>query len=348
MCKPVNYLWHYLHKYLLNNIPVTNMPVIYNLKTQFTLKPNYFHLWLLLLLIFLFMHAHNHTYYNKAFLWGILLNSGYIVVEYIFGFILNSTALLADASHNLGDVVSLIFAFTAYKLSLKKPFGNFTYGFKKITVLISIVNAILLFGAISIIGYEAINRLSNIVEIKGEGVAYVAVAGIVVNGITALLFFKGKDSDLNLRGAFLHMLSDTLISLGVVISGIIIYLTDLFIIDPVITFVILAVILIGIWDLFSKSFKMAIDAVPPNIDLSKVKEYFTGAAGIKSFHDLHIWAMSTTESSLTVHIVSDKAVDDNTLLKNISNDLNNLFQINHSTIQIEHPGLNDSKCEQGC
>ncbi|MBN1634179.1 MAG: cation transporter [Ignavibacteria bacterium] len=294
------------------------------------------------------MHTHNHTYYNKAFIWGILLNSGYIIIEYIFGFILNSTALLADASHNLGDVVSLIFAFTAYKLSLKKPFGNFTFGLKKITVLISIVNAILLFGAIVIIGFEALQRLSSTVEINGEGVALVAVAGIIVNGITALLFLKGKDSDLNLRGAFLHMLSDTLISLGVVIAGVIIYFTGLYIIDPAVTFIILAVILIGIWDLFSKSFKMAIDAVPHNINLAKVKEYFSSVKGVRSFHDLHIWAMSTTESSLTVHIVSDKAVDDNTLLKNISNDLNNLFRINHSTIQIEHPGLDDSKCEQGC
>lgn len=261
---------------------------------------------------------------------------------------MNSTALLADASHNLGDVVSLIFAFTAYKLSLKKPFGNFTFGLKKITVLISVVNAILLFGAISVIGFEALQRLSSTVEINGEGVALVAVAGIIVNGITALLFLKGKDSDLNLRGAFLHMLSDTLISLGVVIAGVIIYFTGLYIIDPAVTFIILAVILIGIWDLFSKSFKMAIDAVPHNIDLSKVKEYFSSVKGVRSFHDLHIWAMSTTESSLTVHIVSDKAGDDNTLLKNISNDLNNLFQINHSTIQIEHPGLDDSKCEQDC
>lgn len=294
------------------------------------------------------MHTHNHTYYNKAFLWGILLNSGYIVVEYIFGFILNSTALLADASHNLGDVVSLIFAFTAYKLSLKKPSGNFTYGFKKITVLISILNALLLFGAISVIGYEAVNRLSHIVEIKGEGVAYVAVAGIVVNGITALLFLKGKDTDLNLRGAFLHMLSDTLISFGVVVSGIIIYLTDLFIIDPVFTFVILAVILIGIWDLFSKSFKMAIDAVPHNINLDKVKEYLNKVSGVINYHDLHIWAMSTTEASLTVHIVPDKSVDDNTLLKNISDDLNNIFHIRHTTIQIEHTSDNNDNCSQCC
>lgn len=294
------------------------------------------------------MHTHSHTYYNKAFLWGILLNSGYIIIEYIFGFILNSTALLADASHNLGDVVSLIFAFTAYKLSLKKPAGNFTYGFKKITVLISILNALLLFGAITIIGYEAINRLSNIVEIKGEGVAYVAVAGIIVNGITALLFLKGKDSDLNLRGAFLHMLSDTLISFGVVISGIVIYFTDLFIIDPVFTFVILAVILIGIWDLFSKSFKMAIDAVPHNIELDKVKKYLDNTPGVISYHDLHIWALSTTESSLTVHIVSDKSMPDNSLLKKLSEDLGNLFNIHHTTIQIEPLSYNNDDCSQCC
>jgi cobalt-zinc-cadmium efflux system protein len=261
---------------------------------------------------------------------------------------LNSTALLADASHNLGDVVSLIFAFTAYKLSLKKPAGNFTYGFKKITVLISILNAILLFGAISVIGYEAVNRLSNIVEIKGEGVAYVAIAGIVVNGITALLFLKGKDTDLNLRGAFLHMMSDTLISFGVVISGIVIYFTGLFIIDPIFTFVILAVILIGIWDLFSKSFKMAVDAVPHNIDLDKVKDYLNNAPGVGSFHDLHIWALSTTESSLTVHIVSDKSMTNDLLLKKLSEDLGYLFNIHHTTIQIELSSYNNNDCSQCC
>jgi cobalt-zinc-cadmium efflux system protein len=142
------------------------------------------------------------------------------------------------------------------------------------------------------------------------------------------------------------MLSDTLISLGVVIAGVIIYFTGLYIIDPVVTFIILAVILIGIWDLFSKSFKMAIDAVPHNIDLAKVKEYFAGARGVKSYHDLHIWALSTTEASLTVHIVSDESVIEDLLLKNISEDLKNLFNINHTTIQIERTSYDNDNCEQ--
>jgi len=291
---------------------------------------------------------HIHTkYYNKAFYWGIILNSLYIVIEYSFGFLLNSTALLADASHNLSDVVSLILAFFAYKISLKKPYGDYTYGFKKITILISVFNAILLFVAVLIIGFEAVQRLINPVSIKGETVAYIAVAGIVINGITAMLFFKGKDTDLNLRGAFLHMLSDTLLSVGVVISGLIIFFTEFYIIDPLFTFIILIVILTGTWDLFSKSFKMAVDAVPYKINKEKIKTYLSDTKGIKSYHDLHIWALSTTEIAFTVHIIPDKSVNNDLLLKNISSGLKKNFQINHITIQIDNEQSSDS-CNQNC
>lgn len=297
-------------------------------------------------------HSHGHTHtngentnYNKAFAIGIGLNITFVVVEAFYGLMANSSALLADAGHNASDVLSLIFAWFAIWLATKKPKGRYTYGFKKTTILISVFNAFLLFGAVIAIGWDAIDKLINPEPVAGTQVMIVAGIGVVINTITALMFLKGQKNDLNIKGAFLHMAADAGVSLGVVISGLLILKTGLQWIDPIMSFIIIAVILWGTWKLFTESISLALDAVPKNIDLEEVKESILSHDEVEAIHDLHIWAMSTSENSLSAHLVAPYANQDK-LLNDIRNILSKQYNINHLTIQIEKDNtqLNCKEC----
>lgn len=289
-------------------------------------------------------HSHDHSHaqtYGKAFAIGIGLNVAYVIVEVAYGLMIDSSALLADAGHNTSDVFSLVFAWFAMAIAQKRPDKKFTYGLRRSTILVSILNALLLFGAAGMIGWEAYQKILEPVEVAGTQMMIVAGIGILINAATALLFMKGQKEDLNIKGAFLHMAADAGVSLGVVISGLLIYVTGAMWIDPVTSFLILIVIVYGTWGLFIDSINLALDAVPKDIDFEEVKSFLEGHEEIESIHDLHIWAMSTTENVLSVHIVLKSGKTDE-FLKEIKEKLRDHFNIHHSTIQVEVSDLKDS------
>ncbi|MDQ1769353.1 cation diffusion facilitator family transporter [Labilibaculum sp. A4] len=293
-------------------------------------------------------HSHEHSHkpnYNKAFSIGISLNILFVLVEVFYGLIANSSALLADAGHNASDVLSLIFAWFAIWLATKKPKGRFTYGFKKTTILIPVLNAFLLFGAVIAIAWSAIGKLNNPEPVAGTQVMIVAGIGVLINTITALMFLKGQKDDLNIKGAFLHMAADAGVSLGVVISGLLIVKTGLNWIDPIMSFIIILVIMWSTWKLFIESIRLALDAVPKNIKLDEVKSTILDQDGVKGLHDIHIWAMSTTENALSAHLIAPNSNPDQ-LLKDIQDILSKKYNINHLTLQIEKEDiqLNCKEC----
>jgi len=294
--------------------------------------------------------AHNHSHsdkyknYNKSFVLGISLNVIYIIIEVIYGIIVNSLALIADAGHNLSDVLGLLLAWGASYLVTKKPTRKYTYGFKKSTVLAAFLNALILLVAIGGIIWEAINRFGKPLSINGNIVIIVAGIGVLINGITAFLFFSGRKNDLNIRGAFLHMAADTGISFGVVLVGFVLTFTKYYWLDPAISILIGILIFLSTWELLKDSVNLALDAVPENIKTEEVENYFYQNTSIKDFHDLHIWAMSTTETALTVHVVVEGNYERNKIINKISEDLHNKFGIVHTTIQIED--LQQEKCTQ--
>jgi cobalt-zinc-cadmium efflux system protein len=291
-------------------------------------------------------HGHNHSAnYNKAFAIGIGLNVVFVAVEVFYGLIANSSALLADAGHNASDVLGLVFAWFAVWMSTKKPSGRYTYGFKKTTILISVLNAFLLFGAVIAIGWDAIGKFKNPEPVAGTQVMIVAGIGVFINTITALMFLKGQKDDLNIKGAFLHMAADAGVSLGVVISGLLIVKTGLQWIDPIMSFIIILVILWGTWKLFTESIRLALDAVPSNIKLEDVKSSILQTKGVIDLHDLHIWAMSTNENALSAHVTTSLQKTD-TLLSSLQKVLAEKFNIYHITIQVEHAtdSLNCKEC----
>ncbi|MBK7107000.1 MAG: cation transporter [Ignavibacteriae bacterium] len=291
------------------------------------------------------MHNHHidHNEFNKKFKIGIILNSIFILIEIFFGLSYNSLALVADAGHNLSDVLGLIIAWTANYLVLKKPTKNFTYGFKRTTILAAMLNSLLLIFALGMILWEAIERLNSAKEVNGNIVMIVAGIGVIINGITARLFLHGKEKDLNIKGAYLHMLADAIISAGVVVSGFVIFLTKLYWLDSVISIIIVCVIFWGTWKLLRDSTILSLDGVPANINYEKVKNYFLEFSEIQSIHHLHIWALSTSETALTVHVVPKSKFNSAELFKKINEGLLNKFQINHTTIQIEN-----ENCEGNC
>ncbi len=295
-------------------------------------------------------HGHNHTHshgnsYNKAFAIGIGLNITFVAVEVFYGLSANSSALLADAGHNASDVLSLVFAWFAIWLATKKPKGKYTYGFKKTTILISVINALLLFAAVVAIAWDAIGKFRNPQPVAGTQVMIVAGIGVVINTITALMFVGGQKNDLNIKGAFLHMAADAAVSLGVVVSGLLIIKTGLQWIDPLMSFVIIIVILWGTLRLFMESIRLSLDAVPRDIDIEEVTSAIKNTIGVENLHDLHLWAMSTTENAMSAHIIAPYANHDE-LLKELQNILSNKFNIKHVTIQIEknNNNLNCKKC----
>jgi cobalt-zinc-cadmium efflux system protein len=292
------------------------------------------------------LHEHKKIPYGRAFAIGIGLNIAFVIVEVIFGLIANSSALLADAGHNASDVLGLAFAWMAAWLATIKPKGKYTYGLRKTTILVSILNAILLFGAVIFIGWDAFGKLQNPQPVAGRQIIIVAGIGVVINTFTALLFVKGQKHDLNIRGAFLHMAADAAVSFGVVLAGILILVTGHYWIDPLMSFIIIAVILWGTWQLFSESVNLALDAVPKNIDVEKVRSFIEARQGVQKIHDLHIWAMSTTQIALTAHLVMPNGSNDE-FLGQLTGDLKREFNIEHTTFQVETENL-EAVCKTDC
>ncbi|MFO7867845.1 MAG: cation diffusion facilitator family transporter [Bacteroidales bacterium] len=284
--------------------------------------------------------------YGKAFAIGIGLNITYIVIEVVYGLAANSSALLADAGHNASDVLGLIFAWTAIWLATKKPYGKYTYGLRKTTILVSILNALLLFAAVGFIAWDAIGKLTNPQPVAGNQVMIVAGIGVIINTLTALLFIKGQKDDLNIKGAFLHMAADAGVSVGVVVAGLLINYTGLHWIDPLTSFLIIAVIVWGTWRLFTDSIDLALDAVPKHINLEKVRDFLVAQKGVENVHDLHIWAMSTSKVALTCHLKVPEGIDDN-FITDLQYKLDYEFGINHTTLQIENKKMEED-CDIDC
>ena len=271
---------------------------------------------------------------NAAFIIGILLNTAYVIVEAVFGFIYDSMGLLSDAGHNLSDVASLIIAMVAFKLMSRKPDSEHTYGYKKFTIQASLINALLLYVAVGAILVEAIGKLIHPAEVDGDAIAWVAAVGVVVNGVTAWLFLKEKGRDINIKGAFLHMAADTLVSIGVVVSGIIIYFTGWYILDPLIGIIIALIIACSTKDLLVESTRMSIDAVPRSVDMSGLEKALASVDGVVSIHHLHVWPLSTTENALTVHVVITDVSKINQIISEIKRRTKE-FGVSHSTVEAE-------------
>jgi cobalt-zinc-cadmium efflux system protein len=271
---------------------------------------------------------------GKVFIAGIVLNAFFVALEFLIGVGTNSLALLSDAGHNLSDVITLLLAWLAYRLSSVKKTPNYTYGLQKSSVLVALINAFLLLFVVVEILWEAIQRTKTPVVIEGNIVAIVAFIGILVNGFTALLFLRGKEQDLNVKGAYLHMLSDALVSLGVVISGIFIYFTHWYWLDSVVSIVVAVVILLGTWSLLKDSVRLSLDGVPSNVDMEKIRQATLQVEGVKNIHHIHVWAISTTQNALTAHVVIDDLLKQSEILNNIKKALS-CFNIQHCTIEIE-------------
>ena len=285
-------------------------------------------------------HSHTHHHheinnYNRSFSIGIALNVIFVVIEVSYGLAADSLALIADAGHNLSDVMSLLLAWGAYYLSKKNPTKKRTYGLRKVTIMASLLSAVLLFMALGGIAWESFERLSSPQPVNGFIIIVVAAIGVLINTATALLFVKGQKHDLNIRAAYLHIAADAAISLGVVIAGVAILLTGWLLLDPLISLLIVVVILLSTWGLLRDSIDLSIDAVPQGIEVSEVKEYLLNLTNVSDLHDLHIWALSTTENALTVHLMTTDALIYNHFIQEIQEHLNHHFNIAHVTIQIE-------------
>ena len=296
-------------------------------------------------------HHHDHIpkidHINTAFIIGIILNSAFVVIEVITGLVSGSLSLLTDAGHNLSDVASLALALLAFKLTKVEANNKYTYGYKSSTIIVSLLNAFILILGIGVIFYEAVSRFMHPHALEGGTIAGIAFIGIAVNAVTAWLFTRGdksKDKDLNVRGAYLHMAIDAIVSFGVVVSGIIIYFTHLYWIDSVVSLIIGIVILGGTWNLLKDSLRLAMDGVPKEMDLDNIKQELLKVKGVIDVHHMHVWALSTTENALTAHIV----INENTLpeFDHMKHELRHALQhleINHSTFE---PEFGTEKCAQ--
>ena len=293
--------------------------------------------------------AHDHAVKNfgPMFALGVGLNIFYVAIEVGCGFWFESLALLTDAGHNLSDVFGLLLAWAGHSLARLHPTPRRTYGWHGTTILAALFNALLLIAAIGAIAWEAVHRMASTFEPAGMAIVAVAAAGVVINTVTALLFVSGCKHDLNLRGAFLHMAADAGVSLGVVIAGLAIYWTGLIWIDPVTSLLICVIILASTWGLLKESFNLAIQTVPKGIDPAAVLVYLESVPGVKAVHDLHIWAIGTSETALTVHLVKPILENDDDLLATLNHELHDHFHITHTTIQIERSD-DASRCHQAC
>lgn len=273
---------------------------------------------------------------HRAFVLGIGLNLAFVAVEFIAGFWYHSLALLSDAGHNLTDVVSLVLSLLAFRLAKVKANERYTYGYKKSTILVSLLNAVILLIGVGAIVIESIHKLGHPEAVSGSAIAWIAGIGVVINAFTALLFVRDKNKDLNVKGAYLHMAADTLVSVGVVVAGIIISRTGWYIIDPIIGIIIAIVILVSTWSLLRDSLRLSLDGVPAGIDTKQVVEAIDKVEGVSSVHHIHIWAISTTENALTAHIVLNRPELMQEVKRQIHLRLKD-FGINHATLEFETP-----------
>ncbi|WP_322515029.1 cation diffusion facilitator family transporter [Rhodopseudomonas palustris] len=280
-------------------------------------------------------HSHAPKDFGRAFAIGIGLNIGFVIVEAVFGWLGNSMALLADAGHNLSDVLGLAVAWVAAELSKRPPSARFTYGLRGSSILAALFNAVFLLLAVGAIGWEAILRLFNPEPVAGVTMMIVAGVGIVINAATAWLFFAGRHSDLNIRGAYLHMVADAGVSAAVVIAGVVILFSGWTWIDPAVSLVVVGVIVWGTWGLLRDSTAMSLGAVPRGIDPAAVRAFLASRPGVTQLHDLHIWPMSTTEVALTCHLVIPSGPPGDAFLIEIAHELQHDFGIAHATVQIE-------------
>lgn len=291
-------------------------------------------------------HGHHHgpADFGNAFLIGIGLNVVFVVIEAAAGLVYGSMALVADAGHNLSDVLALALAWIASIAARRPPSGRFTYGYKSSTILAALANALLLAVAIGAILFETVHRMMTPQQPEGMAMAVVAGIGIAINALTAMLFLKGQD-DINIRGAYLHMAADALVSFGVVVAGLAIIVTGMWWIDPLVSLVIVAVIAWGTWGLARDSLTMGLLAAPARIDLAEVKQHLASFEGVSAVHDLHVWPMSTTEVALTAHLVMPGRAAPDSTLRDIAASLETRFGVGHSTLQVES---GENPCGQGC
>ena len=293
-------------------------------------------------------HGHGHSHgpvdYNKAFAIGVFLNVGFATAEALYGYFAGSLALIADSGHNFSDVIGLLLAWGAARLSQRQPSERHTYGLRSSSILAALFNAVLLLVAVGAIAWESIRRFSEPAPVAGTTIIWVALLGIIINTATAMLFMSGRKNDLNIRGAFLHMAADAAVSAGVVLAGVLIIYTGWAWVDPLVSLIIAAVILIGTWGLLRESVDLALHAVPEGIDPTAVHAFLSGLAGVTAVHHLHIWGMSTTETALTAHLVKPDHQNDDELIAQACNELHKRFGIEHSTLQLER---SDRSCPSG-
>jgi len=286
-------------------------------------------------------HSHAPASFGSAFAIGITLNLGFVILEVIYGVFAQSLALIADAGHNLGDVLGLLLAWGATFLARTAPTERRTYGLRSSSILAALFNAIFLLITVGAIAWEAIRRFGDPTNVEARTVIWIAVVGIIINTGTALMFMSGRKRDLNIRAAFLHMVADAGVSAGVVVAGFLIMATGLDWIDPAISLAIAAVIIWGTWGLLRDSVNLALHAVPHGIEVAKVREYLSSLPHVTAVHDLHVWPMSTTETALTAHLVRDVDDCDCALLDQAARDLHRKFEIQHATLQFE---TQDHRC----
>jgi len=292
-------------------------------------------------------HHHDHSHaaplkMNTAFVVGIILNFAFVLVEVIAGLINHSLSLLSDAGHNLADVGTLALSLFAFRLLKIKSNPQFTYGYRKTSILVALFNSVVLFISIGIITYEAIQRLFNPTPVSGLNVALIAGVGIVINFTTAIMFFRGKDDDLNIKSAYVHLMADALVSLAIVIGGIAMYYLQWFWIDPLLSIVVVLVILFTTWHLLKNSLRLSLDAVPEDISVADVRTTAMTLDGVKDLHHIHIWAISTTENALTAHLVLSRSTTINEEQK-IKHELKHLLEhknIHHITLETERENDN--------
>ncbi len=292
-------------------------------------------------------HPHHHhapDNYNRAFALAAGLNIVFVGVEAGYGIWINSLALIADAGHNLSDVLGLLIAWGASLLAKRKPSPRRTYGLRRVTILASLLSALLLLSALGAMAWEAVHRLQRAAPVPGLTIMVVAGIGVVINTLSALLFVSGHQHDLNIKGAFLHMAADAAVSLGVVLAGLAILLTGWPWLDPVISLLICVAIFVGTWSLLRDSVDLAVDAVPRGIVPEEVERYLLSLPGVAACHDLHIWGMSTTEVALTAHLMMPQGTGNDTFLHQIAHGLRERFGIAHPTIQIER-GDAEQRCD---
>lgn len=280
-------------------------------------------------------HAHAPATFGRAFAIGIALNLGFVAIEAVYGIVAGSMALVADAGHNLSDVLGLVIAWIASVLAARPPSARYTYGLKSSSILAALGNAAFLLVALGAILIETVRRLIEPEPVAGGQVMIVAGIGIVINTSTALLFMRGRHHDINIRGAYLHMVADAAVSAGVVVAGLLMTLTGAWWIDPVTSLIIVGVIAAGTWGLLKDALKMSLHAVPPGIDERRVRAFLTARPGVEAVHDLHIWPMSTTETALTAHLVMPGGYPGDAFLHQLAHDLEHDFAIGHATVQIE-------------